>query len=109
MFNGAGDPGWGQVAEYSFVSFTPSQGFTGAGGLQRRSPVGGAANGIPWKTRRPSCRNPETEPASVFTTMASLFTTPASGPFWVHPARKENPVRIKQITRILVDTLPVCI
>ncbi len=26
MFKGAGDPGWGQVAEYAFVSFTPSQG-----------------------------------------------------------------------------------
>gem|GEM_PF-5953337 len=38
----------GQVSEYSFTSFTPVQGWTGAGGLHRSSPVGGAANGIPW-------------------------------------------------------------
>src|SRR5665647_2452985 len=61
--------GWGGTAENTFVSLTPSQGCTGAGGLHRRSPVGGAANGMPAKTRSPLCCMPETEPASVFTTL----------------------------------------
>ncbi len=66
---GSGVIGWGGAAENVFVSLTPSQGCTGAGGFHRRGPVGGAANGIPRKTRSSSCCNPETYPASVFTTV----------------------------------------
>ena len=38
----------------AWVFLTPSQGLTGCGGFQRRSPTGGSANGIPLKTRIPS-------------------------------------------------------
>ena len=51
----------------------PVHGYTGAGGLHRRSPVGGAANGIPRYTQSPSCCSPEIYPASVFTTAGSGF------------------------------------
>jgi hypothetical protein len=66
------DGGWGGFAENAFASFTPSQGVTGAGGLHRSSPVGGAANGIPRYTRSPFSCNPEIYPASVFTTVGSV-------------------------------------
>src|SRR6187455_806595 len=37
---------------------TPDQGWTGAGAFQRKSPTGGAANGIPLKIEMPSCATP---------------------------------------------------
>src|SRR3954464_6207054 len=52
---------------------TPDQGFTGAGAFQRRSPVGGAANGMPLKVEMPSPATPLTAPP---VTLASLI--PAS-------------------------------
>ena len=67
--------GWRGFAENNFVCFTPVHGCTGAGGLHRRSPIGGAANGMPRKTRSPSCCSPEIYPASVFTTR-ELFNGP---------------------------------
>ncbi len=41
---------WAHVAPYSPASRTPCHGSTGAGGFQRRSPTGGAANGMPLNT-----------------------------------------------------------
>src|SRR6187399_340624 len=41
---------------------TPGQGVTGAGAFQRRSPVGGAANGMPLKIVMSSCATPLTAP-----------------------------------------------
>jgi hypothetical protein len=43
----------------------PVQGVTGAGGRQRNSPTGGAANGTPLYTVNPSARTPDTAPDSV--------------------------------------------
>src|SRR3954470_11723910 len=41
---------------------TPDHGFTGAGAFHRKSPVGGAANGMPLKMEMPSCPTPLTAP-----------------------------------------------
>src|SRR5690242_20573517 len=50
--------------------FTPDQGLTGAGAFQRRSPVGGAANGMPLKIERPLSATPLTVPP---VTLSSLI------------------------------------
>ena len=57
---------------------------------------------MPRYIRSPFSIIPETEPASV-------FTIPVSGFIWAHPARKENPVRTRQITRKQLVTLPIFI
>src|SRR6188768_2220341 len=41
---------------------TPAQGLAGAGAFQRRSPTGGAANGMPLKTEMPASVTPLTAP-----------------------------------------------
>src|SRR6185295_20079767 len=41
---------------------TPDQGLTGAGAFQRRSPTGGAANGMPLKIERSPSVTPLTSP-----------------------------------------------
>src|SRR5215467_13899109 len=48
---------------------TPLHGFTGCGAFHRNGPTGGAANGIPRKTRTPgdAAAAPSTTPLSVFT------------------------------------------
>src|SRR6185437_1071763 len=57
---------------------TPSQGAMGWAGFQRRSPVGGAPNGIPLKTATPFALpgTPETSPSDVRT--GALSRRPAS-------------------------------
>jgi hypothetical protein len=41
---------------------TPDQEVTGAGAFQRKSPTGGAANGMPLKIEMPSAARPLTAP-----------------------------------------------
>src|SRR5215218_3171629 len=46
---------------------TPDQGLTGAGAFQRRSPTGGAANGMPLKIEMPFSATPLTSPPVTLT------------------------------------------
>src|SRR5580658_11374921 len=46
---------------------TPSQGAAGCGARHRNTPTGGAAKGIPLKTRTPPSTSPEINPLSIFT------------------------------------------
>ena len=46
---------------------TPVQFLTGCGGFQRRSPTGGAANGMPLNARTPLSSAPSTTPLAVLT------------------------------------------
>src|SRR5262249_40082497 len=57
---------------------TPLQFFTGCGAFQRNSPTGGAANGIPRKTRTPGVPAvaPSTTPFSVRTSSAAATARP---------------------------------
>ena len=57
---------------------------------------------MPRYIRSPFSSIPETEPASV-------FTIPVYGFVWVHPARNENPMRTRQITRTHLVTLLIFI
>src|SRR6185312_3241340 len=61
------------------ASRTPAHGLTGCGSLHRSSPTGGAAYGIPLKTRTPLLsRAPRTTPLAVLTSSeASPERTPA--------------------------------
>src|SRR5207253_6964958 len=52
----------------SVAGRTPVQGSGGRGGRHRRSPRGGAANGMPQNCRTPSFSNPSTRPQRVSTT-----------------------------------------
>src|SRR5262245_29231867 len=67
------DAGCGQLGPNLTQSRTPSHFAGGSGGRQRRSPTGGAANGIPRKTRvEPSALSvPRIVPASSFTVGAA--------------------------------------
>src|ERR1700679_199451 len=51
---------------------TPRQATTGCGGLQRRSPTGGAAYGIPLKETTPSFADPPKTPVSTVTVTVPL-------------------------------------
>src|SRR5678815_1018814 len=52
---------------------TPDQGVTGAGAFQRKSPVGGAANGMPLKIEMPSPATPLTMPPVTFACVMSAY------------------------------------
>lgn len=58
----------GQAGPSWLASRGSVEGFTGAGGNQRRSPTGGAAYGMPRKTSRSPSTVPWTGPAVVCTT-----------------------------------------
>ena len=53
------------VAPKVVASRSPSHASTGAGGRHRRSPTGGAANGIPANRNPHRCSVPRTYPAEV--------------------------------------------
>src|SRR5687768_1536243 len=57
-----------QLAPNSVAWRTPVQRAGGCGGRQRRSPTGGAANGMPWKDSTPSSTTPCKSPLSTRTT-----------------------------------------
>ncbi|GAA2916543.1 hypothetical protein GCM10020221_10590 [Streptomyces thioluteus] len=63
--------GWAHARAATVASRTTDHGVTGPGGRHRRSPTGGAANGIPRKTLPRSVTRPRTGPASVVTTAGS--------------------------------------
>ena len=52
---------------YSVAGRTPVHATTGCGGRQRKSPCGGAANGIPLNESTPSATAPLIVPPSTFT------------------------------------------
>jgi hypothetical protein len=54
------------------ASRSPLQGFTGCGGLQRNSPTGAAAKGIPLKMDTSPSVTPRTIPEAVFTFGAAI-------------------------------------
>src|SRR5262245_46519445 len=56
-----------QLGPHAMVSRTPSHAGIGCGGLQRRSPTGGAAYGTPRHATTSPSRTPRTYPASVAT------------------------------------------
>jgi len=66
----------------AFVSFTPVQFCTGAGGANRSSPTGGAANGIPLNARTPLAPAPVPSivPFAVFTRSGAAFSIIAANP-----------------------------
>src|SRR4051812_45770503 len=66
--------GWGATKPNVSHTRTPLHGSPGAGGRTRRSPVGGAAYGMPRNTTRSSFSTPWSEPSLVST------TTDISGP-----------------------------
>src|ERR1043165_194594 len=60
--SGASPGPWTQGSANAEVCLTPLQGMTGCGAFQRRSPTGGAANGIPLKAATPLSTVPRTVP-----------------------------------------------
>src|SRR3954454_8784280 len=54
------------------ASRMPGQDAAGCGEAQRSWPIGGAAYGIPWKSRASAVRVPRTAPASVGTTVLAV-------------------------------------
>src|SRR5262245_31454859 len=69
--NGVG-PGWIGLGANSVASRTPAHLAGGCGGLHRKSPVGGAAYGIPRKAYPSVVTRPRTLPSSVVTIGAVL-------------------------------------
>src|SRR5688572_11313893 len=60
--SGSAPESWAQGSAKAVVCLTPLQGITGCGACQRRSPTGGAANGIPLKAATPLSIAPRTVP-----------------------------------------------
>src|SRR5213594_3438524 len=60
------------AAENVSAARTPLQGATDCGAFQRRSPTGGAANGMPLNTRTPFALTPEIWPLSILTVSGAL-------------------------------------
>src|SRR5215467_10392836 len=69
---------------------TPFHGATGFGAFHRKAPTGGAANGIPRKTRTPgeAVATPSTTPLSVFTRSSPI--TPVAQSVASTPAKAAN-------------------
>ena len=59
-------------------SVTGAHDSAGCGGFQRRSPTGGAANGMPRNTRTPSSISPRTFPEAVSTTVSCARSDPGA-------------------------------
>src|SRR5262245_41794874 len=81
---------------------TPFHGSTGCGAFHRKAPTGGAANGIPRKTRTPGdvAATPSTTPLSVFT--RSSPSAPVAQSVASTPAKAAN----RAATLILLITSP---
>src|SRR5688572_23821638 len=60
--SGTARENWAQGRAKAEACLTPLQGMTGRGACQRRSPTGGAANGIPLKAATPLSTVPRTVP-----------------------------------------------
>src|SRR5512144_1741405 len=75
--------GCGQEGPASAAGLGAVQGFTGAGGAQRRAPTGGAAKGMLRKTLALSSATPTTGPESILT-----VTGAGAGWAWARPAAR---------------------
>src|SRR3954452_13378348 len=62
----------GAMGPKRVASRTPLHGCTGCGGRKRRSPTGGAAYGMPRKSRIPTWTHPVTAPVVVSTVVIAL-------------------------------------
>src|SRR5689334_10917385 len=66
-----GNGGCGQFGPACMACNVVVQGVTGAGGRQRKAPIGGAANGTPRYVVTPFVTRPQIGPSSVFTRVPS--------------------------------------
>src|SRR5437867_2811032 len=83
---------------------TPVHAATGCGGFHRRSPTGGAANGMPLKLRTPFDIAPETSPPSIFT--VSSAANSHSVQLAASPADRR--IRVRRMVNPRLRTPPAC-
>src|SRR5688572_19275070 len=88
----------GQIAPNFVASRTPDHGWTAIGSRQRRSPVGGAANGMPLNTAPPASLVPRTCPPVTFTTGSDCARPVATA------AQTSNTAMTARIRFLLVRT-----
>ena len=85
----------GHFGPKAAASRTPAQGSGGAGGRQRRSPTGGAANGIPLNANVSPDRTPRTSPLSVTARSPAARATRGLG---VRPCAPDTPNATTPVT-----------